>query len=772
MGLSNIERNRQKNVAANKTMLEKIGLPVVASKRKFSRHVVNKFSSTEDESESDEGEAVVEKPLADGEEVYLLRNNIKMFSGKYEKTDPGKTTVHGNILQENEGRFFITKVMRNVSKWKDFDVDVMTVGAPILWKKSELMRKNSAVDVTIGTEARNPTARFERKRKRQPEKWQRNKLKKAKNSGEGFSRKRFKDGQSYISTTKKKEMKPACKCKRKCYETFTEAIRTEIFNDFYSPGDKSVQSQQIASLVSETKKERERKRNNNKTTTRSRELSRQYHLFLNGEAIQCCAVMFLNTLSIDEKRVRTVLRKKTVTGTPLIDRRGKHQNHKTKEKERNFVIKHIKTFQVLESHYVRKESKYEYLPLGLTITAMHRMYNECQETKNYPEVTYQFYASVFHECFNLKFQQLKKDRCDTCEAYQNQDPATLTNQMKADQASHMREKEDVKRIKEQLKEMGKMDKSLVVAAFDLQKVILSPYGQVSSFYYSRRLANHNFTITDIVSMETSCFFWNEAQCQKGSCEVATSLYLWLKTKCQQGVTKFELFCDRCGGQNNNRMVFIMLSFALSTLSIESLALTYLVSGHSHSENDNAHSVIERMASNKTVYTPAEWEAVIQCSFKKHPCVFKALDYQDILDFKSPTAFPNYSFVLNDKTVEVMTPEQKEKQKQHNVDIGLPKRKVDKVFWSEITCVKFHADNPETMQFKYSYEEEYRTTHFFSTQKNLRQKQEPCRRKYKKPCGITEQKKKDLLQLCEKQLIPKRHHQFYETLPVNNNKSEK
>ena len=102
MGPSNIERIRQKNVAANKTMQEKIGIPEVASKRKFSRHVVNKFSSTEDESESDEGEAVVEKPLADGEEVYLLRNNIKMFSGKYEKTDPGKTTVHGNIFTKED----------------------------------------------------------------------------------------------------------------------------------------------------------------------------------------------------------------------------------------------------------------------------------------------------------------------------------------------------------------------------------------------------------------------------------------------------------------------------------------------------------------------------------------------------------------------------------------------------------------------------------------------------------------------------------------------
>ena len=272
-------------------------------------------------------------------------------------------------------------------------------------------------------------------------------------------------------------------------------------------------------------------------------------------------------------------------------------------------------------------------------------------------------------------------------------------------------------------------------------------------------------------METSCFFWNEAQCQKGSCEVATSLYLWLKAKCEEGVTKFELFCDRCGGQNNNRMVFIMLSYALLTLPIEYLALTYLVSGHSHSENDNAHSVIERLASNKTIYAPTEWEAVIQCAFKKNPCVFNVLEHQDVLDFKSPTAFPNYVDVLNDKTFEIMTEEQKLKQKQHNIDIGLPNRKVDKVFWSEITCVKFHSDDPEVMLFKYSYNESYRKAKFSSTPKKLRKSKEPCRRKYFKPCGVSAQKKNDLLQLCQKLLIPNRHHPFYQSLPVNQKRGD-
>lgn len=117
---------------------------------------------------------------------------------------------------------------------------------------------------------------------------------------------------------------------------------------------------------------------------------------------------------------------------------------------------------------------------------------------------------------------------------------------------------------------------------------------------------------------------------------------------KNGVKKFELSCDRCGGQNNNRMIFIMMSYAIKKFGIQSITVTYLVSGHSYNENDTAHSVIERMVTNKTIYTQAEWEATIQCSFKKNPCVFNVLEHHETIDFENPKAFPEYHEVLNEK----------------------------------------------------------------------------------------------------------------------------
>ena len=75
------------------------------------------------------------------------------------------------------------------------------------------------------------------------------------------------------------------------------------------------------------------------------------------------------------------------------------------------------------------------------------------------------------------------------------------------------------------------------------------------------------------------------------------------------------------------MIFVMLLDVIN-FYIDSITLTYLISGHSQSENDNAHSLIEQMARKKTIYSPVEWESVIQCAFKKNPCSVEVLEHCD------------------------------------------------------------------------------------------------------------------------------------------------
>ena len=249
---------------------------------------------------------------------------------------------------------------------------------------------------------------------------------------------------------------------------------------------------------------------------------------------------------------------------------------------------------------------------------MYRMYLEWTVEKSYLLENYHFYSRVFHERLNLKFQRLKKDMCDTCETFKNANEANVTAEEKLAQQNHLNDKNLVREIKDVAKVQAGIDKEMVAAAFDLQKVLLTPYGQTSSFHYSRSLKNYNFMVTEIQNMSTSCYFWSESECNKGSCEVATALKSYLVKRRSEGIKHFHLFSDRHGGQDNNRMIFVMLLDVLNNFDIDSITLTYLISGHSKSENGNAHSLIEQMARKKTIYSPVEWESVIQCAFKKNP----------------------------------------------------------------------------------------------------------------------------------------------------------
>ena len=78
------------------------------------------------------------------------------------------------------------------------------------------------------------------------------------------------------------------------------------------------------------------------------------------------------------------------------------------------------------------------------------------------------------------------------------------------------------------------------------------------------------------------------------------------------------------------------------------------------------TVIEQTARKKTISTPAEWETVIQGSFKKNNCTLEVLEHKDIIDFKNTDTFPEYKLVMLDKTEEDMTEE--ETAKKHSMKV--------------------------------------------------------------------------------------------------------
>ena len=98
-----------------------------------------------------------------------------------------------------------------------------------------------------------------------------------------------------------------------------------------------------------------------------------------------------------------------------------------------------------------------------------------------------------------------------------------------------------------------------------------------------------------------------------------------------------------------------------------------------------------------------------------------------------------------------------------------------MFWSEIVDIMFTKDQPEIMLFKYKYNKDFRKGTFSSNKRPLREKEQATQsaemKRYLKTCGISSQKKTDLLKLCSKNLILNRYHQFCKELPKSSTKKD-
>ena len=74
--------------------------------------------------------------------------------------------------------------------------------------------------------------------------------------------------------------------------------------------------------------------------------------------------------------VTTVHSKFNDIGMCMDDRRGKFVNrpNQTSETAKNYVRQHINSLETVESHYCRRDSKKLYLPHGLNLSKMYRLY--------------------------------------------------------------------------------------------------------------------------------------------------------------------------------------------------------------------------------------------------------------------------------------------------------------------------------------------------------------------------------------------------------------
>ena len=143
----------------------------------------------------------------------------------------------------------------------------------------------------------------------------------------------------------------------------------------------------------------------------------------------------------------------------------------------------------------------------------------------------------------------------------------------------------IKDVKKQSREQKKADKETAIKNprikcinFDLQKVLISPRGNVSDYYYSRTLATYNLTTYDMAFRKAVCYMWDETQAKRGSAEISMCLYKFNSSV--GAIDEMIYYSDSCTGQQRNAGFSMMCLYSVNTLLIKRNTHNYFERGHS------------------------------------------------------------------------------------------------------------------------------------------------------------------------------------------------
>jgi len=602
----------------------------------------------------------------------------------------------------------------------------------------------------IKRRSRYPRKTVTRQRRKNPETWMKNIRKRARLTG-----------QEYLSTTGKvvpaKKVQP-CVCNHgrqkvfKC-EMFSEEKRLIIFSAYYSSGDYARQRDFLLHNIQSTATSGGQRKHQ----------SLQFTLPLDGSRKErVCKKMFLRTLNVTDRLVNYTLQKSTdehlsqhsTAGFSYEDRRGRHKPHnRTPEELLDRVRQHINSFPTMAPHYCRADTNRRFLGCELNISKMYHLFVEKCKADGEQWVKEGVYRNVFCSEFNLSFHHPRKDACAKCSQFENATEEEKM-QLKEQYDQHIERKDRAQAEKAADKEKAKESSEWHAVTADLQSVLSTPSGNVSSLYYARKLSVYNFTVYNQHTGDGNCMVWDETQGQRGANEIASLLYIYLKENLDINVKHVVITSDSTVAQNRNQYVTCMMLFAVSTLPVETIEQKFLEPGHTHMEVDSMHAAIDCSRKNIKIFAPCQWTGVLQMARSSHPYSVREVERHEFYD--SHTLAKSLNTVL-----------------------------AKSVQWMKVKCIRVSKDSLDSIEIKEDYGEDYRKIPLWkcravSSQRTTRRRRSDdsaslactipkmigcctLTSAYPQPLPVSEAKKRDLLKLCKSGAITSRYHDFYTAL---------
>ena len=543
--------------------------------------------------------------------------------------------VHNHQLKEGYGYFLIKNVyLKSAIKfWYGFDPEKHMTGTYIQWNMENATERmlpkpsSEALDTSGPKEVERGRGRWKKSDESQ---WKINQRQLKRRRGESYSP-ASKKGSDPKPRKKAREMQAKCNCRLKCGELISDEDRKRVFDKYWQLADTEKQAQYIVNNMAKEEAARSRRRPETKTgKRRNRQMSTTYYL----KGVRVCKVMFHNTLNVSETHVKTCWAKSN-EGIAFPDHglKGKASNHKLTKEQEESIFKHIKSFPVMESHYLRQQTERQYLDSNLNIEKMYDLYKEKNSNAAFDLPSSQSYRRIFCESFNLGFHKPKKDQCTLCNAYKDADGAEKLA-LKNEYDQHLQDRKIAQDLKKTMKEEASAMDGKVVLCFDLQKVLPTPFGEDGDFYYVSKLSTYNLTVYNLTEKQGYCYMWDETVSRRGANEIASCLFEHLLSSEIRVNTDLHLFADSCPGQTRNRWIMKMMSIVLKKIpNIQSIDLVFLVKGHTHNENDSVHAAIERAKKGVTIHHPGEWITLAERACKVRPYPVQWMEKEKFFNFK-------------------------------------------------------------------------------------------------------------------------------------------
>ena len=534
------------------------------------------------------------------------------------------------------------------------------------------------------------------------------------------------------------------KCKRHCKEKINQDQRNHILKSFWALGE----HQKRWNFISKTVKiENPKQRRVDTNNMHKKTVSRKYMFEINGSSIMVCKQFYLDTLAISNNTVITALDKvndvgfvgSTAAGGPIP------QSPHYLNEEKAEIKRHIESFPTVESHYCRKKTTRKYLAPTLTVPEMYRLYKINRENEGASKIaSLTSYRYIFNNEYSLSFHKPKKDRCTTCSVFDKNENKSEMD--KIENAKHREEADEVRKYRDAVKKEAQEDCSVAAGTFDLEEVLPLPKSEDGDVYYYRQLNNYNLSIYGYHDGVGHNYLWNETIAHRGSSEIASCVAKYLEHLNESGKIKcVKLLSDSCGGQNRNRPFLAMLWWAAQTFDFEEIHHTFFVRGHSENESDSIHSRIERASKHIEVFTTNQWATVIQGAKKNKPFyVVNEMVSQDFLAFKKMTKdIPNMNKSTDRENINYL------KIRTYSVRKG-----------DTNVSVKSSMLDSEFKQMNLLQSGRRSSLDIMETVAKIN----PVRL-HNAQLGIDRQKSKNLVEMCEKGIIPLAYHCFYKSLPI-------